>query len=66
MWHDNSSMTDALKSKRGPKPKPAGEVREHGTLRLFPRHWEKIDAAGKAEFEALLEAWQPKTKKPAK
>lgn len=61
-------MTETHKAKRGPKPKPASDVREHGTLRLFPRHWAKIELAGKPAFEAYLDAWEPEPpkKKPAK
>lgn len=61
-------MTDTPQAKRGPKPKPASDVRQHGTLRLLPRHWAKIDAAGKPAFEAYLDAWEPEAtkKKPAK
>ena len=57
--------TDA-KPKRGPPFKPESEVGVHRSWRLKPRHWAKIDLATKAEFEELLEAWEPKTRKPAK
>ncbi|MCU7372859.1 hypothetical protein PEC18_18840 [Paucibacter sp. O1-1] len=36
------------------------------TRRYLPEHLKKIRSATVAEFDALLEAWTPKTKKPAK
>lgn len=36
------------------------------TRRYLPEHLAKIKAAESSEFDALLEAWQPKTRKPAK
>ncbi len=53
-------MTTDAKPKRGPPFKPEDERRVQRSIRLLPRHWDKIDAAGKAEFEALLERWRPK------
>ena len=61
-------MSTDAKPKRGPPFKPDDERRIQRSIRLVPRHWGKIDAAGKAEFEALLDAWEPEPpkKKPAK
>jgi hypothetical protein len=61
-------MTADIKNKGGRPPKPASEVRVHRSQRLLPRHWAKIDMAGKAAFEAYLDAWEPapEKKKPAK
>lgn len=58
-------MSTDAKPKRGPPFKPEEERRVQRSIRLLPRHWEKIDAAGKAEFEAYLDAWKPPKKKPA-
>lgn len=66
MWCNNSHMSTDAKAKRGPPFKPVEELRVHRSFRLKPRHWAKIDMATKAEFEALLDAWEPKTTKPAK
>lgn len=61
-------MSTDAKPKRGPPFKPVEELRVHRSMRLKPRHWAKIDAAGKPAFEALLDAWQtePPKRKPAK
>lgn len=58
-------MTTDIKNKGGRPTKPEGERRVNRSIRLLPRHWEKIDLAGKAEFEALLERWKPKPENPA-
>ncbi len=52
------------KPKRGPPFKPKSELREQRSIRLLPRHWAKIDLAGKAEFEAYLDRWRPKAPAP--
>ena len=58
-------MTTDAKPKRGPPFKPETERRVQRSIRLLPHHWAKIDDAGKAAFEAHLEAWKPPKKKPA-
>ena len=60
-------MTSDIKNKGGRPVKPESERRIHRSHRLLPRHWAKIDLAGKAAYEALLEAWEPEPekKKPA-
>jgi hypothetical protein len=58
-------MNTEPKNKGGRPVKPESERRVHRSMRLLPHHWAKIDAAGKAEFEAMLERWQPQAKKPA-
>ncbi len=59
-------MTNETRSKVGRPPKPDAERRIQRSIRLLPTHWEKIDTAGKAEFEQLLERWQPPEKKSTK
>lgn len=59
-------MTDEAKPKRGAPFKPEAERRVQRSIRLLPRHWDKIALAGKAEFETYLDAWEPPKKKPAK
>lgn len=54
------------KPKIGPPFKPESERRVQRSIRLLPRHWAKIDAAGKAEFEKLIERWEVKTHPPGK
>jgi hypothetical protein len=51
-------------SKRGRPFLPEDQRKKQRSIRLLTRHWDKIDAAGKAQFEELLETWQPKP--PAK
>ncbi len=46
--------------KRGRPPSKEGEKRERRAMYLLPRHWAKIDAAGKEAFEKLIERWKPK------
>lgn len=58
-------MTTDTRNKGGRPPKPDSERRVQRSIRLLPRHWAKIDAAGKEEFEALLDRWRPKPGKPA-
>lgn len=65
MWCNNR-MTTEPKNKGGRPEKPAEERRISFTRRYLPQHLEKIKAATVAEFDAYLEAWKPKTKKPAK
>ena len=67
----NFGMTDTApkpETKRGPKPKAEADKRKHRSYRLFPRHWAKIDLAGRSAFEDYLDAWEaePPKKKPAK
>jgi hypothetical protein len=50
------------KNKGGRPPKPDDERKTQRSIRLLPRHWAKIDAAGKKAFEALLDRWRPKPK----
>ena len=59
-------MNSEPKNKGGRPEKPAEERRISYTRRYLPEHLAKIKAATGAEFDALLDAWQPKTKKPAK
>lgn len=59
-------MSTDAKPKRGPPFKPEAERRVHRSFRLLPHHWAKIDEAGKAEFEAYLDAWKLPKKKPAR
>ena len=47
------------KSPGGRPPKPEAERRVQRSIRLLPRHWAKIDAAGKEAFEAYIERWRP-------
>lgn len=58
-------MSSDAKPKRGPPFKPEAERRVQRSIRLKPHHWAKIDYAGKAELEALLERWRPPKEKPA-
>lgn len=58
-------MNTENKAKRGPPFKPDSERRVQRSIRLLPRHWDKVDNAGKDEFEAYLDAWKPKKTKPA-
>lgn len=51
-------MNTEPKNKGGRPPKPAAERRVQRSIRLLPHHWQKIDAAGKEELEALLERWE--------
>lgn len=46
-------------AKRGPKVKDEADKRKHRSYRMFPRHWAKIDLAGRLAFEAYMDAWQP-------
>jgi hypothetical protein len=49
---------------RGGRPeKSADERRISYTRRYLPHHLAKIRSATGEEFDALLEAWAPKTKK---
>jgi hypothetical protein len=57
-------MSTDAKPKRGPPFKPEEELRIQRSIRLVPHLWAKIMSAEKAEFEALIEAWKPKTKRP--
>lgn len=59
-------MTTEPKNKGGRPRKADGEGRVSFTRRYLPQHLAKIKTATVAEFDSLLEAWQPKTKKPAK
>lgn len=59
-------MSTEPKNRGGRPPKAPEELRVSYTRRYLPQHLAKIKAALPAEFDALLEAWQPKTKKPAK
>jgi len=46
------------------RPRKAEEDRRVSkSIRLLPRQWEKIDAAGKKAFEALIDRWRPKAPK---
>ena len=58
-------MTTDTKNKGGRPTKPESERRVHRSMRLLPHHWAKIDSAGKAGFEALLDRWHPTPVKPA-
>lgn len=60
---NNDPTNTEPKNKGGRPPKPEEERRVQRSIRLLPRHWQKIDAAGKDEFESLLERW--KVKPPA-
>lgn len=53
-------MTEDEKNKGGRPPLPEAERRIQRSIRLRRHHWDKIDAAGKEQFEALLERWRPK------
>ena len=61
-------MTKDTKNLGGRPPKPESERLVSRSFRLKPRHWEKVDLAGRPALEALFEAWQPEPakKKPAK
>mgnify|MGYP000856957584 CR=1 FL=1 len=59
-------MTTESKNKGGRPTLPDDERRVSYTMRYKPDHLAKIKAASKSEFDALLEAWKPKTKKPAR
>lgn len=59
-------MTTESKNKGGRPPIPESDRRVSFTMRYKPGHLAKIKAAGKGEFDALLEAWEPITKKPAR
>ncbi|HEY0955827.1 MAG TPA: hypothetical protein VGE36_13765 [Roseateles sp.] len=59
-------MSTDTKPKRGPPFKDRAELRVSYTRRYLPEHLAKIKAAESAEFDALLDAWKPRTKKPAK
>jgi hypothetical protein len=61
-------MTTDTKNLGGRPPKPESERLVPRSFGLKPRHWAKIDLAGRAALEALLEAWEPvpPKKKPAK
>ena len=59
-------MSTDTKPKRGPPFKAKDELRVSYTRRYLPEHLAKIKTAESAEFDALLEGWVPKTKKPAK
>ncbi len=48
------------KNPGGRPPLPEDERRVQRSIRLKPRHWEKIDAAGKEAFEKLLDRWRIK------
>lgn len=58
-------MNDSERPKRGAPFKPESERRVQRSIRLLPRHWAKVDAAGKAELEKLIDLWDVKPK-PAK
>lgn len=61
-------MTTDTKNLGGRPPKPESERLVPRTFGLKPRHWAKIDLAGRPALEALLEAWEPEPPmtKPAK
>lgn len=59
-------MTTETKNKGGRPEKPVEERRISYTRRYLPQHLAKIRSATGDEFDAYLEAWKPKTKKPAK
>lgn len=59
-------MRTESKNKGGRPTLPESERRVSFTMRYKPDHLAKIKTAGKGEFDALLEAWNPKTKKPAR
>lgn len=59
-------MSTEPKNKGGRPTKPAEERRVSYTRRYLPSHLAKIKAALPSEFDELLEAWKPKTKKRAK
>lgn len=61
-------MSTDTKNPGGRPPKPASERLVSRSFGLKPRHWAKIDLAGRPALEALLEAWvpEPPKKKPAK
>jgi hypothetical protein len=48
------------KSKGGRPPKPDEERLVLRSIRLLPKHWAKIDAAGMEELRRLIERWRPK------
>lgn len=53
-------MNTEPKNLGGRPPKPEDERRVQRSIRLLPRHWQKIDTAGKEAFEALIDRWKPK------
>jgi hypothetical protein len=59
-------MTTDTKNLGGRPPKPPSERLVPRTFGLKPRHWAKIDLAGRAALEALLEAWEPVPAKKTK
>lgn len=48
------------KRPRGRPPTPPEERLEQRSIRLPPRLWAKIDAAGLEALRALLDRWKPK------
>lgn len=54
-------MSSEPKNKGGRPTLPDEQRKVQRSIRLLPRHWDKIDAAGKDEFEKLLDRWKPKT-----
>jgi hypothetical protein len=44
----------------GRPEKPDDQKLVQRSIRLLPKHWAKIDAAGLDELRALLERWRPK------
>jgi hypothetical protein len=56
-------MTTDTKNLGGRPPKPPSERLVPRTFGLKPRHWAKIDLAGRPALEALLEAWEPEPPK---
>lgn len=59
-------MNTEPKNKGGRPPLPEGEARVSFSIRYRPEHLAKIQGATVAEFDALLEAWKPKTKRAPK
>jgi len=50
---------EQTKNTVGRPPLPEDERRVQRSIRLKPKHWAKIDAAGKEAFEKLIERWRP-------
>lgn len=53
-------MNSEPKNKGGRPALPEDQRKVQRSIRLRPSHWDKIDAAGKDEFEKLLDRWKPK------
>ena len=54
-------MSSEPKNKGGRPTLPDDQRKVQRSIRLLPKHWDKIDAAGTDELEKLLDRWKPKT-----